>query len=160
MQVRRAAPADLAVVGEITVAAYEQFTLGPEDPYVEKLRDSTSRAEEAELWVAEDEGTLLGSVTWCPKGSAWREISEPDEGEFRMLAVAPRARGRGVGAALARHCIALSKADGDRGMVLSSLPAMSDAHRLYSRLGFTRLPERDWSPMPGVDLVAFTLTYA
>jgi hypothetical protein len=32
---------------------------------------------------------------------------------------------------------------------------MTSAHRLYERLGFTRLPERDWSPMPGIDLLVY-----
>jgi hypothetical protein len=29
------------------------------------------------------------------------------------------------------------------------------AHRLYERLGFTRLPQRDWSPVPGIDLLVY-----
>jgi hypothetical protein len=32
---------------------------------------------------------------------------------------------------------------------------MAAAHRLYERLGFTRLPERDWAPLPGVNLMAY-----
>jgi hypothetical protein len=32
---------------------------------------------------------------------------------------------------------------------------MTAAHRLYERLGFHRLPERDWSPVPGVDLLVY-----
>ena len=40
-------------------------------------------------------------------------------------------------------------------MVISTDPRMTAAHRLYERLGFTRLPERDWSPMPGVDLLVY-----
>jgi hypothetical protein len=42
-------------------------------------------------------------------------------------------------------------------VVLSSLPVQRDAHRIYERLGFVRLPERDWSPHDGVDLLAFRL---
>ena len=42
-------------------------------------------------------------------------------------------------------------------MVLSTDPGMRAAHRLYERFGFTRAPERDWSPVPGVDLIAFAL---
>jgi hypothetical protein len=34
---------------------------------------------------------------------------------------------------------------------------MTAAHRLYERLGFTRLPERDWTPLPGVDLLVYSL---
>ncbi|NYG60549.1 ribosomal protein S18 acetylase RimI-like enzyme [Nocardioides daedukensis] len=160
MRVRLAEPSEYAALGELTAAAYADFTLGPADPYVDKLRDARARAKEAELWVASDDsGTLLGCVTWCPPGSVWREISRPGEGEFRMLAVSPSAQGQGVGVALAEHCIALSRADGDSAMVLSSLPGMAAAHRLYARLGFERLPERDWSPVPGVELIAFRLGY-
>jgi ribosomal protein S18 acetylase RimI-like enzyme len=33
---------------------------------------------------------------------------------------------------------------------------MTAAQRLYERLGFTRLPERDWSPAPGVGLIVYS----
>ena len=42
-------------------------------------------------------------------------------------------------------------------VVLSSADYMKPAHRIYERLGFTRVPDRDWSPRPGVDLYAFAL---
>ncbi len=158
MLIRRARPDDLATVGEVTVAAYEDFTLGPTDPYIARLRDAAARYEQAELWLAEDEdGEVLGTVTVCPPGSVWREVSRPDEGEFRMLAVAPAARGRGVGEALARHAIARFAEAGVHAMVLSSLDSMHGAHRIYERLGFERAPGRDWSPMPGVQLLAYEL---
>ena len=55
--------------------------------------------------MAADDDRVLGSVTFCPAGSTWREIAWDDEGEFRMLAVAADARGRGVGEALVRACL-------------------------------------------------------
>ena len=160
MQIRRAAPADLAAVGEVTVAAYSPFLLGPEDPYAARLRDAAARAEQAELWVAvSDDGhgsaEVLGSVTTCPPGSPWREIAGADEGEFRMLSVAPGAQGQGVGAALVEHVLDHYRRADARAVVLSSLVEMTAAHRLYARHGFTRLPERDWSPVPDVHLIAF-----
>ncbi len=145
------------MVGDVTVAAYADFTLGPSDPYIARLRDAAARAEQAELWLAEDDGAVLGTVTVCPPGSVWREISRPGEGEFRMLAVAPQARGRGVGEALARFAIDRFAAQGVHAMVLSSLSTMHAAHRLYERLGFRRDAERDWSPTPGVELLAYVL---
>ena len=161
MRIRLARPEDLAAVGEVTVAAYADFTRGPSDPYIAHLRDAAARAEQAELWLAEDEGedggVLLGTVTVCPPGSAWREISRPGEGEFRMLAVASPARGRGVGEALARFAIERFAAQGVHAIVLSSLSTMHAAHRLYERLGFHRDAERDWSPVPGVELLAYVL---
>ncbi len=159
IEVRRATAAEHDTVGELTVRAYEAFTLGPADPYVARLRDAAARAEGAELWVAVDGDRLLGNVTYCPPGSPWREIGRDDEGEFRMLAVDPAARGSGAGTALARFCEERARQHGALGMALSSLAEMTDAHRIYTRLGYTRDPGRDWSPMPGVDLIAFSKAF-
>src|SRR3712207_5221179 len=101
MHIRPARHEDLAAVGELTVAAYRDFVDGPEDPYIDHLRNAEARFREAELWVAvaEDDHRVLGSVTLCPAGSPWREIGSAEEGEFRMLAVAPDAQGREIGRA-------------------------------------------------------------
>jgi len=94
-------------------------------------------------------------VTLCPVGSPWREIGTADEAEFRMLAVAPGAQRRGVGSALMDLVLRRAHEDGARGIVLSSLAEMSAAHRIYQRKGFERVPDRDWSPVPDVHLIAF-----
>ena len=158
MRIRRATAADYSRAGEVTVAAYADFTLGPTDPYVARLRDAAVRDREAELWVATDDRgeELLGCVTLCPLGSPWREIARPDEGEFRMLAVDPGARRRGVGEALTRLCLDRFRSEGSRAVVLSSLPQMTAAHRVYERLGFERAEDRDHEPLPGVRLIAFS----
>jgi ribosomal protein S18 acetylase RimI-like enzyme len=147
----------------VTVAAYGGLSEADEAGYVDKLRDAPARDREAELWVAtvsDTDDTVLGSVTVCPDGSPWREIARGDEGEFRMLAVAPQAQGQGVGAALVELCVNRFREVGAPGVVLSTLPSMHAAHRLYERHGFVRAPERDWSPAPGVDLVAYYLDLA
>ena len=59
MELRHARASDLVAVGEVTVAAYASFTRGPQDPYVEQLRDATTRAAESELWVAVEGDTIL-----------------------------------------------------------------------------------------------------
>lgn len=158
MELRRADAGDhaeMAELADLMVAAYVEFMRGPHDPYLESLRDVARRDREAQVWVATDREAIVGCVTWCPPGSAWREISTPAQGEFRMLAVSPAARGRGVGEALVRYCEALSLATGATEMVLSSLDAMTDAHRLYARLGYHRVPELDWDPNPTVHLIAY-----
>lgn len=155
--VRRARPEDLAAAGEVTVAAYAEFTAGPDDHYVALLRDAARRDREAELWVAERGGEVVGTVTLAPEGSAWREIGEPGEGEFRMLAVAPAARRQGVGEALMQLVLDRFRELGAGAVVLSSLAEMTAAHRVYERLGFRRAPDRDWSPLPHVHLVAYRL---
>jgi ribosomal protein S18 acetylase RimI-like enzyme len=74
-----------------------------------------------------------------------------------MLAVARAARGTGVGEALVRHCVARARELGLSGVALSTQPSMRSARRVYERVGFTRAPERDWEPVPGVSLLGYHL---
>jgi ribosomal protein S18 acetylase RimI-like enzyme len=156
VEIRQAFPAEYDAVGELTVEAYSHdgFVRGE---YAMTLRAAADRAAKAELWVAADSSGLLGTVTFCPVGSVYREIGRDDEGEFRMLGVAGRARGLGIGTALTERCIARTRELGQRRIVMSSAVYMTTAHRIYERLGFERLPERDWSPIPGLELYAFAL---
>ncbi|WBB63218.1 GNAT family N-acetyltransferase [Streptomyces sp. WMMC500] len=164
--VRPVRPEEYERAGELVAGAYLAdglLTFGEDDGYVHELRDVRRRAtaERAEVLVAVDGdgraegGRLLGSVTFVTAGSPFAELSGAGEGEFRMLAVAREARGRGVGEALVRACLDRARELGARRMVLSSTPDMAPAHRLYGRLGFVRTPERDWYPLPDLPLWAF-----
>jgi ribosomal protein S18 acetylase RimI-like enzyme len=158
VEIRLARPSEYAEIGEITVAAYHfDGHLEGDTDYADELRDAAGRAAEAELWVAVDDGDLLGTVTYCPPGSPYRELSDDDEGEFRMLAVNPAHRRRGAARALVEHCIQRSRDAGHRRVVMCSLPTMTAAHRLYEDLGFVRAPELDMRPVPHILLIGFTL---
>ena len=161
MRVRPARPSEYAAIGAITVAAYVDGGYVPHGHgYVDELTDTLTRASGADIWVAVgDRGELLGSITWCPIGSTWREIARDDEGEFRMLAVAADARRQGVARTLIQACLDEARATGLSGVAISTMAEMTDAHRVYGRLGFLRAPEDDWSPVPGVDLLAFRLRF-
>jgi ribosomal protein S18 acetylase RimI-like enzyme len=152
-EIRPATPAEFPAIGDLCVAAYADYLVG-DDHYVATLRDAGRRAADAELLVATGP-EVLGTVTFVPDGGPFGEIAGPGETEFRILAVSPNAQGAGVGTALLQRVIDDS-AGRDR-IVCSSLPEMRAAHRIYERFGFTRAPERDWSPVPGVDLIAFGL---
>jgi ribosomal protein S18 acetylase RimI-like enzyme len=154
--VRPAHTSELAEVGDLTLEAYAEFMVG-DDGYARHLSDAVTRAREAELYVALLDDSLAGTVTFCPQGSPWCELAQPGEGEFRMLAVRPTARGRRVAEALVSVCLERSRELGYHAVVLSTLPDMAAAHRLYRRIGFKRLPERDWSPADDVELIAFML---
>ncbi len=154
LEIRPAAPAEYAGVGDLCVTAYAPF-VADDHHYVETLRDTAARAAQAEVLVAAADGDLLGTVTFVPDGGPLGEIALPHEASFRMLAVDPAAQGRGVGTALTRHVLDASRRAGKADVVCSSLAEMRSAHRIYERLGFRRVPERDWSPVPGVDLIAF-----
>jgi GNAT superfamily N-acetyltransferase len=159
--VRPVHTSELPEVGELTVEAYAaDGFVGADDGYAHHLRDAVTRAREAEVYVAElvdRPGEIAGTVTYCPEGSPWRELARPGEGEFRMLAVAPAARRRGVAEALVGVCLERARETGCAAVVLSSLPAQQAAHRIYGRLGFRRTPDLDWSPQEGVELLAFRL---
>jgi GNAT superfamily N-acetyltransferase len=164
LQIRLARHEELGEVGVLTGEVYVgEGYIATSDAYANELADAARRAAEAELWVAvEDDpvlGRVLGSVTFCPVGSAYREIGRDDEGEFRMLAVAKQARGRGVGLALVQRCLDRSRELGYSGLRISTMDRMTAAHRVYERLGFTRSPEDDWQPVPGVNLLAYALRF-
>jgi GNAT superfamily N-acetyltransferase len=155
-EIRLAAPEEFPVVADLCVAAYAPY-LGGDHRYLDVLRDVPGRAAAAQVLVAADpwDGHVAGTVTFVPDGGPMGEIARPSEAEFRMLAVDPAAQGRGLGGRLLERVLDESRRRGNDGIVCSSLPAMRAAHRVYRRLGFRRAPERDWSPVPGVDLVAF-----
>lgn len=148
---------ELEEVGRLTLASFlADGMVNPEGSYARELADAARRNRDAELLVAVDSaGTLLGTVTICAPGTPLGELSRSGELEFRMLAVAPGARRRGVGELLVRAVLARATEIGASRVVLCSAAEMHAAHRLYTRLGFTRLPHLDWCPMPGVTLLAF-----
>ena len=158
LEIRPAVSSEFPAVSDLCVAAYEPF-LGVASEYAAELRDVARRASGAELLVASEGRGLLGTVTFVADGGPLGEIAGPGETEFRMLAVDPAAQGRGVGTALLRHVVDVSRRRGKEGVVCSSQRQMLAAHRIYERLGFERAPERDWSPLPGVDLLAFAISF-
>ncbi|MGH3773603.1 MAG: GNAT family N-acetyltransferase [Pseudonocardiaceae bacterium] len=162
LTVRPARPDELEEVGRLSLEAYlADGVVDPAGSYARELTDAPRRAAEAELLVAVDAaGMVVGTVTVCAPGSPLRRLSRPGELEFQMLAVAPAARRRGVGEALVRTVLARARRIAVHRVVLRSAAEMHVAHRLYARLGFIRLPERDMCPLPGVRLLVFGATTA
>ncbi|MEU5912481.1 GNAT family N-acetyltransferase [Micromonospora sp. NPDC047527] len=161
LRVRPADASDFSAVARLTVAAYEaDGQLKGEHGYAAVLADVSTRADSGEVLIAVDEvtGAALGSVTFVLPGTRFAELSGPGEAEFRMLAVDPAAQGRGVGAVLARACVDRAAELGCTAVVICVRAGLAvAAHRLYERLGFVRVPEKDWSPAPGVDLLGLRL---
>ncbi|RYV50140.1 GNAT family N-acetyltransferase [Pengzhenrongella frigida] len=150
--IRVATADDVAAAGALTAEAYHSDGLIDDaDEYREELLDAERRAHEATLLVAlvpvgSDAASmaLVGTITLAPAGCSYAEIAEPGEFEVRMLAVAPEARRRGIAEALTRAAMREAVTLGAGRVVLSTLEAMTTAHRLYRRLGFAAEPERDW----------------
>jgi GNAT superfamily N-acetyltransferase len=156
VRVRPVRPEEWEAVGDLCVAAYAVDGLGP-DGYSAVLRDVEGRVAVASVLVAKAEGRVVGAVTFMSERGPLSEIAAADEAEFRMLAVDPAVQGRGVGRALVLACAEAARAGGRRALVCCSQDRMAAAHRVYERLGFERDPSRDWSPVEGVRLLAFSL---
>lgn len=162
--IRLAREDEHGTVGELTVAGYDAdgYLTYPDgsydDGYAAWLADAASRARDDVLLVATIDERIVGTVTWCPYGSASAQLAvAPHQGEFRTLSVDPAARGRGVGRTLVEACLARARSAGLTEVLLCSLDEMLPAHRLYASMGFVRRPELDWSPEPDVRLLAFSL---
>jgi predicted N-acetyltransferase YhbS len=141
---RLAKPAEYERVGALTVAAYEAL---PVDHlfggYDDRIRDTETRAREAEVLVAVVDGEVVGSVTYVADSTSnWSEWTEAGEAQFRLLAVDPSAHGLGAGVALVRACTERATAAG-HSILIHTTPWMETAQRIYTRFGFARRPDRD-----------------
>ena len=119
------------------------------------LADAAARARMAELLVARDGDGIVGSVALVLDGKFGEVLHSEDEAGFRMLVVEAGARGRGIGELLVTGCLDRARAAGKLRMVISTDRRMTTAHRLYERLAFTRVRDRDWSPLPGIELLVY-----
>lgn len=155
--VRPATGADLDSVGRITVEAYVaagQLEEGPDGAYGRVLADALARYRDAIVLVATVADVVVGTVTITQEGSPFREVGRDGEVEFRFLAVEPSAWGRGVAAALVEACLAHARESNATRVVICVRDNNEAAMTMYTKYGFTRAPERDWKPVPGVNLLA------
>lgn len=157
MIIRAAQPSELAEIGDLRVTAYQaDGFLSGVSTYAATLH-GLGTSGDGEILVAVDDGRILGTVMLQHWPDAGEVVRGPDEAEVRALAVAPVRRRQGTGRALLSAAIDLAASRRVRHLVLSTQPDMQAAHQLYERAGFSRLPDRDWYPVPGKILLAYGL---
>ena len=157
IEVRVADPAEYPLVGELVVEAYRTVGHDQDSEYNDYIRDVAARASQSSVLVGFLGGAVVGTVTYVPPASPMAEVEDPAGANVRMLGVDASVRGRGVGEALVVACIERARADGALRVRLHTEPFMTAAQRLYGRLGFVRDPAHDWTPVPGVNLLAYVL---
>jgi ribosomal protein S18 acetylase RimI-like enzyme len=153
--VRDASPDELALIGDLRVAAYQADELLSETSQYTPMLRALGTDGNGEVLAAVDGGQIAGTVMLQFWPHAGNVVRGPGEAEIRALAVSPAARGKGIGGALLTAVTDLAVRRGVRHLVLFTQPEMIVAQRMYTKIGFCRLPDRDWSPVPGLDLLAF-----
>lgn len=90
-------------------------------------------AKGGRFWVAESDGVILGSVGLVPNGDGVYEL--------KKLYVTKEARRMGLGKRLVSLAEVEAMSRGARAIELWSDTRFADAHRLYERRAYVRLPE-------------------
>jgi ribosomal protein S18 acetylase RimI-like enzyme len=147
--VRDARPAERDALRELTLSAYQQYAAIMEPSAWSLLRAAIIAAltadNGAQQIVAEGNGRLLGSVLlFAASMDAYGTVGpRANRPEIRLLAVAPEARGSGVGKLLVSDCVRRAKGLGADTIGLHTSPSMREAIKLYESFGFRRDPAHD-----------------
>lgn len=162
LAIRIARPDELDAAADVIRAGYaeyaEQMPPGRWDRYIASAADVRRRLDQADLIVAEHEGRLVGTVTFFANGA--QSVGEdwpPDWVGIRLLAVAPEARGLGIGRALMEWCIDRARSLGATAVALHTTEMMAVARAMYERMGFVRAPDYDYHPASGRTVMAYRL---
>lgn len=139
--IREVRPADRDAVVQLVRDVLTEFGFAFQVGGVERdLAEMGGRygGDRAGFWVADDGGTVVGTVAIRPKDGTTCEL--------KRLYLRPVRRGSGLGQALYAHAEAFARSAGYTRIWLDSSRRFARAHRLYERNGF-RLVERldnDW----------------
>ncbi len=160
--IRTAHDDDRASIKEVTLAAYQEYAaLMPAqwEDYRQGILETLTEVEPAQQIVAELDGAVVGTVLLYPAGTVFTAPNGTSVTlgwpEVRLLAVAPAARGQGIGAALIRECIQRARQSGAGALTLHTTDMMRVAMSMYERMGFVRAPELDFRPAPGITIKGY-----
>ena len=147
LEVRPARPEEHEETGRVTALAYREFVAPGDDgweEYLHHIADVEGRAGSATVFVAVEDGRILGSATLELDGRIDDDDPplHPDEGHIRMLGVHPNARGRGIARALVGACFSAAREAGRTYVTLHTTQRMKVAQAMYGSMGFARLEDR------------------
>jgi GNAT superfamily N-acetyltransferase len=165
--IRDARPHDRDAICEITLAAYQEYAESMPafwERYRQNILATLSDVKPAEQLVAERDGAILGTaLLYPPRRIEWNRAETAMHvrwPEVRLLAVAPAARGGGIGKALMEECASRARRSGADTLVLHTTDLMQAALRMYRRMGFVHAPELDFTPAPGFTVQGYRLDLA
>jgi predicted N-acetyltransferase YhbS len=129
LQLRDAHASVRDAIEAVTLSAFQEYAASKSncwEDYRQGILATFAAVQPATQIVAEQNSEIIGSVMLYPKGTL---IAIPGSApitliwpEVRLLAVAPAARGQGVGAALMQECVQRARHSGARGLSPSIPP--------------------------------------
>ena len=164
LRIRDAREDDHDSIREVTLAAFQEYATVMHahwEGYRKGILNTLADVKPAEPIVAEQDGAVVGTVLLYPPGTVF---TRPDGSqailknpEARLLAVAPMARGHGIGEALLRECIHRARRSGAAALTLHTSDFMKSGKRMYERMGFVRAQELDFYPSKDMTVKGYRL---
>jgi GNAT superfamily N-acetyltransferase len=156
--VRKAASEEFLEIGQLMVKVYSQLEGFPtpegQPEYYKMLANvgSFTTKSGTELLVAtSSDGKIAGAVVYFADmkyyGSGGTATQERGSG-FRLLAVDPEERGKGIGKLLTAECIRKAKQSNAGQLIIHTTMAMQNAWKMYEQLGFKRSEDLDFMQGP------------
>jgi GNAT superfamily N-acetyltransferase len=147
---------DAEDVNRIAVAAFSQFCNQYQDwpAMLAGLSKTSDLSATGEVIIAEFQNRLAGAVAYFGPHSRKAPFFDQQWPVIRMLAVDPAFRGKGIGRALSKECIARAKRDGSPIIALHTSPIMTVALPMYLKMGFVKA--YDAPPIFGVAYAVYT----
>lgn len=106
----------------------------------------------------EPQGTvLLATLSGEPAGCVAIKPVDASTAEMKRLFVRDKARGRKIGERLTQEAIAAARVRGYRRLRLDTLPSMTEARAIYSRLGFKEVVPFGSLPVAGATWMELAL---
>ena len=110
------------------------------DVNLANIGDFTHQPQTELLVAADENNTILGAVIYFNDmknyGSGGIATQEQNSAGFRLLGVAPTARGKGIGKLLTQECIQKAADNKRTQLIIHSTLAMKTAWEMYEKLGF------------------------
>jgi ribosomal protein S18 acetylase RimI-like enzyme len=150
-------------VASVILEAYGEFADSVTPEFQEMFRADAAnvegRAPFTDLIVADRDGELVGTATLFRDGTGYGDGWPTGWAAIRLLAVAPEARGLGIGRALTAECIRRAESGGCSAIGLHTTMFMEAARRLYEGMGFLRMPELDFEYAPDFPVIGYLLRF-
>src|SRR5258705_3772062 len=153
--VRNARPDEFEEIGRLMVRVYSQLEGFPKEfeqpgyyKMLSNIGELTNKPETELLVAVSSDDKIVGGVIYFNDmknyGSGGTATKEQNAAGFRLLAVDPLARGKGIGKLLTNECIRKAKEKKLSQVIIHTTKAMQTAWKMYETLGFKRSEDLDF----------------